>query len=192
MSGTIASGWVTGDIVTAGELTKMGGCVFDSTLAIAAASFDITGLPTTYAHLRVEVQARSDAAATDVVFFCRLNNDSAANYDTQYTRAYGASFDAIESLAATSITLGNIPAATAPASVPGGFEIVIPNYAATTFNKTLTSQGTHKYGTASTNARLWLAGGHWRSSAAINRITLTPSAGSLIVGSRVSVYVMGS
>lgn len=192
MSGTWTTDWATNDVVTAAEFRKSMGCVADSTLVGSAASIDFTGIPTTYAHLMIVVYARGDTAASSTNLLARLNNDSAANYDNQFLSSQAAVSTASESLAATALTCGAIPAATAGANLFGQAEILVAHYAGAANNKSTRTVWGMKIGTASTNLNVGDNTGFWRSSAAINRVTLFPAAGNFVAGTRVSIYVMGS
>jgi len=164
--------------------------IADQILGGAAASIDLTSIPSTFAHLLVEVYARSDTVATVAAFNCRLNNDSGANYDAQNASGVAAAASAGESFAATSIGFPGVPAASAPANVFGGYVIFIPNYATTANNKLILALGGLKTGTATGTLTVDARAGFWRSSAAINRLTFTPG-GNLVAGSRVTLYGMG-
>lgn len=192
MSGTWAAGWVAGDVVTAAEYAKGTGAIFNSTLGADAASFDITGIVATYAHLRIVAQLRGTEATASSNAAIRFNNDSSAIYDWERLFGNGAAAGAGEGLAATGGQIGFIPGSTVGAGIAATLEIVIPNYAGTTFNKGYTSTCNHKVGVASGNVYTGVWGGQWRSTAAINRITLVPQANNFLAGSRVTVYAMGS
>lgn len=194
MPATWAADWSVGDVVTKTEFRKSLGCVADSTLGVAAASFDFTGLPTTYAHLMIVCQLRGDTVATTVDAYARFNGDTAANYDWQYVRASAAAVTAAESFASatTGLYLGSASAASATASVASVHMIDVPNYGGTTFNKATHTRTAIKLGTSTTNLNAFELGGFWRSTAAINRITVFPVSGNFAAGSRCSVYVMGS
>lgn len=192
MSGTWASGWALNDIVTVSEFAKGVGCVADSTLGAGAASIDFSGIPTTYGHLLIIVQARSDTAATATNLLLRFNNDSGTNYDTQLHSGSAAASTAAELFAGSAMTIGAIAAATAGAGLAGTAVIFVPNYAGTTFNKTANGNYDNKIGTATANMTVGRIAGQWRSTAAINRVTIFATAGNLVTGSRVGVYVMGA
>lgn len=192
MPGTWASGWITGDVVTAAEFKKGVGCVADTTLGASAASIDFTSLPTTYAHLLVVVYARSDRAATLDTVGGRFNGDSAANYDYQYAGGSGATTSAAESLGATSFYVGDMPGNTAGANLFSTSVFTVSHYAGSSNNKSTVGHNLVKIGTASGNLSARVIGGAWRSSAAINRITLVSVLGNFVAGTRASVYVFGA
>lgn len=192
MSGTWAAGWVTGDIVLAAEFAKGVGCIADSTLTGSAASIDLTGLPTSYAHLVIELYLRTDQAVATSTASIRLNNDSAANYDYQQLDATAASVAAAETFAATSVVAASCPGASAGANLFSAIRITIPHYAGTANNKSLTCVYSHKDGTGSGAMRVGIRGGFWRSSAAVSRVTIIPGGSNFVTGSRVSVYAEGA
>ena len=195
MTGTWATDWATNDVVTAAEFRKSVGCVFDSTLGGAAASIDITGIPTTYAHLMVLVYGRGDSASTAINVNARLNNDSATNYGWQYVSASGSTASAADQGAAavTSILLGQLPAASAPANVFGQINTELAHYANATNQKTLSARSLERTAAiAASSMTIFTLGGVWTGTAAINRITLFPASGNFVAGTRASVYVMGS
>lgn len=192
MTGTWASGWATGDIVTAAEFKKGVGAIFDTTLGGAAANIDVTSISATYAHLLLTLYSRSDAATALVAGLMRFNGDSAANYDYQYVQGQAATASAAESFGASSLTIGNIAGNTAGANLFGTQEIFIPHYAGASNNKGFIALSANKIGVATTNITVNLFGGSWRSNAAINRITLLPGSGSFMAGTRLTIYAMGA
>lgn len=192
MTGTWATDWATNDVVAASEFRKSLGCVYDSTLGVAAATIDITPIPITYAHLLVVLYGRGDTAAASTTVLMRFNADSAANYDYQLMFASAATASASETFGSTSVPVGTLEAATAGANLFSMAEIVIPHYANAANNKTARSISCSKTGTSTGNLQALSAAMFWRSSAAINRLTFLPAAGNFAAGTRCSVYVMGS
>lgn len=106
MSGSWATGWATGDVVTAAEFAKGVGCIYDTTLGVGAASIDVTGIVGSYAHLLIVAYVRSDTAASATGLLTRFNGDTGANYT-------GAATSTATSVTSGSSTIGGIPAATA-------------------------------------------------------------------------------
>lgn len=191
---TWATGWSVGEIVTAAEYKKSMGNVFDSTVTgSVAASVNITGLPTTYANLVVEVYARGDTAAPTANFRLRMNGDSGGNYDSLYSEVReSATTFSVEVIGGTSMNLGAFPANSAPANSFGAAVIRIPNYGNTANHKSATGHNVSRVATGTPAVWIDLTGGLWRSTAAINQLTLTPSAGNFAIGTRVMVYVEGA
>jgi hypothetical protein len=193
MSGTWASGWATGDVVTAAEFAKGVGSIYDTTLGIASASIDVTPIVGTYAHLIFELSGRGDAAATNVSVWVRYNNDSGANYDSQYV--------ARQRRAARPCGVGRRDDRDRRGD-PGrdrAVERVRPRCGATSPATPATigqKSGVVAVGAEDANASGGLtsyAYAHWwRSTAAITRITLLPSSGNFVGGTRLTIYAMGA
>ena len=183
-TGTWALGWATNDIVSAAEYGKGAGCIYDTTLGAGAASIDVTSIIGSYAHLLVVGYLRSDTAAVTTGSLLRFNGDSAANY------GWYSLIGTASSATATAITdnVAPIAAATATAGIFTAIEWLIPHYAGTANFKSVVWGG----GTAQTSGNISSAQGVWRSATAINRITVSAGAGSLITGSRFSIYAFGA
>ena len=192
MTGTWATGWATGDIVTASEFKKTAGSIYDTTLGASAANVDITGISATYAHLMMSVYARGDNASANTSMLIQFNGDTAANYDYQLLQAFAAAPAASETFAATSAFIGLIPANTAGANLFGSTEFFLPHYAGSTNNKESVSINSLKTGTTTGLMGVYLIGGAWRSTAAVNRITIFPVAGNFVAGTRVTIHALGA
>lgn len=192
MTGTWASGWATGDVVTAAEFKKAAGSVFDTTLGGSAASIDITGISATYAHLMISIYARCDTAAVNTSMYLQFNGDAAANYDWQQLTGNAAVASAAETFTTGGALIGTCPAGTAGANLFGSAEVFIPHYAGSTNNKQLLTVTSSKIGTTTASMQASLFGGSWRSNAAINRVTLIASPGNYVAGSRLTIHALGA
>lgn len=163
--------------------------VAEGVLGSPASNVDITSIPSTYRHLMLMILARGDTAAADTGARMRFNNDTAANYDAQAHEAFGNSNTyGFEFQAGTSMYLGEIPANTATANVFAGLLVHIPYYASTVAQKVAMCQVAQKFGTTSDDLMVGIAGGYWRNTAAINRITVFPSAGNFQTDTVVTLY----
>jgi hypothetical protein len=191
-SGTWPLGWATGDIETAAEFKKGIGAISDTTLGGSAANIDVTSIVATYAHLLVVIYARGDTALTSTPLSLRFNNDSAANYDYQQLKGSAAAATASETFAQTAMVAGNMAANTAGANLFSAHIMFIPHYAGSANNKIALSIASLKTGTTTGLMTDNLVGGFWRSSAAINRITLLPAFGNFVTGTRATIYGMGA
>ena len=182
----------TGDLITAAQINRWMVQLSDTLLGASAASVDITSIPAHWTHLRLVAYARGDTAAANVSLLCRFNGDTGNNYDAILaSNSHSATLLTAEGLAQASMRLGDIAGSTAPASAFDGWEIVIPEYAGTTGHKTARANGALKGNTTTGNLFVEIGAGWWRSTAAINRITLFPGAGNFVAGTRVSLYGMG-
>lgn len=162
--------------------------MYDNIASGAIASWDVTGIAQTYAHLQLMIAARGDTAAAATQLNLRFNGDSAANYYTDGLTASAAAASAIEQLAQTSGRASGMTAATANANYAGCTTVMIYNYAGTTFRKNFSSQGGRVTANSTTNITPEYALGFWDSTAAINQITVLPGAGNWIAGSRLTIY----
>jgi hypothetical protein len=162
--------------------------IADTTLGSDTANFDFTSIPSTYKHLKLVLSLRSDVAATSDGVFVRFNNDTAANYDYIVVVLYTTMANA-EGLGQTAVwattTMGN----NAVASDFGTSYIDVIDYASTTPNKSSLSVGGWRGSTSTNFIRLYNGHGHWRSTAAINRITIYPQTGTnWKTGSRATLF----
>jgi hypothetical protein len=155
-----------------------------ATTTLGSDQTDITfsSIPATYTDLVFVVQAQSTVAGTSVnTMRCRINGDTGTNYS--YTNLDGEPPTAASGRE-TSVTYfvpGNIPQTSATSRNLCIFSIM--NYANTTTYKTILSRGNTQI---QTNANVAL----WRSTAAINSVTISRNfgAGEVKTGSIVSVY----
>lgn len=156
-------------------------------LGVAAATIDLTSIPAGFSLLNILLITQTDNASNQNLLIT-FNGDSGNNYDCEQSNANASSPTATESSnAAASLNIG----AVAPSNATGctlSTTISLPWYSATTFHKTLVASGTLTLGTATTNYWLRSASGRWRSTAAINRITLTLAAGNFIAGTQWAMY----
>lgn len=148
-----------------------------------------TLLPTGFRHLFFEWYARGDTAATSANILVRLNNDSAANYDYQRISGSAANATAAEALAATSITLGAFPAATATANYFGVGQGKVMHYNGAVGNKLVLGQDAYFTANTTGTGITESYAGKWRTAAAaITRLDLLPSAGNFIAGSLFTLW----
>lgn len=189
-TGTWALGWATGDVVTAAEFKKGIGALYDTTLASTAATIDITGIVSTYAHLRLVVFARSTAASPSGSVQLRFNNDSSTLYQYQNSWATGTTVSASEAFTQTQMYIGSCPAASAGSGMFGVIESLVPYYASANQKAVLSRSGRFTGGSTG-NGQVDHTAGGWNGGA-INQVTLLLSSGSFAVGTRVSIYGMGA
>jgi hypothetical protein len=148
----------------------------------------VSSISQAYNHLKIILFGRGDNAANGILTLLRFNNDSAANYDWQDLFAQGAVAGGAETFAATTIRIGQVTGSTGDANLAGFIEIMIPCYALTTFEKRLSATSSAKVNTSANGMQVDVFDGSWRSTAAINRITIFPTAGNFVAGSRLTIY----
>lgn len=181
----------TGDLITAAQINRWCVMLADSVLDSPAATFDLTSIPAHWSHLKLVAYLRGDSASVAVPVYVRFNNDASAIYDRQALVANAATVTGSESISNTSAQIGNMPDSSGLADSFGVLELTIPYYAGTTDLKSASSIGGHKRDNSTGNVYVEQYSVHWRSAAAINRITLLPSSGNFDTGSRVSLYGTG-
>ena len=160
------------------------------TLAAAAPNVNFSNIPQTYSHLFLIFTTRSDYSGFYTQLAIQLNGDTGANYDGEHLYGTGGAVKASADVTATYAHLLAIPAANATANCPASATIWIPNYGDTTFFKIIiTHNGTFvQLGNSNANLTENLAS-LWRSTAAINQITLFPTQNSnFVAGSIFSLY----
>ena len=139
--------------------------------------------------LEILLVGRTDEAVAASLIDITVNNDSGANYDRQYLDGSAAVASAGNQFAASNIQPGFLAGASAPAGTSGHLTILIPDYAGTTFNKSIQSYGGNVTSTTSgthTNSQTF----SWRSTAAITRVKVIPdtAAKNFAVGTQLLVY----
>jgi hypothetical protein len=162
----------------------------EQSLSGDAASVSFTSIPQTgFSHLKLVCMGRMTEAVTDNYLLVQFNGDTGANYDTQFLRAINTAIAGATSYGATSGRIGDWTGSSATTGTQiSNAEISIPSYAGTTFDKSLTSTSAMKCGTSGSNMNVFLSTVHWRSTAAINRIDILPSANNIKAGSVFSLY----
>jgi hypothetical protein len=152
------------------------------------ASFDFQSIPATFKHLKIELVGRSTRAAQvfDSVTL-KANNDSGNNY-FGYLQFRGGSSEQVSAGAPFSVTF--VGAASTPANWQSNAEITLYNYASTNIYKTWQTRGMDFENSAAGGLWIYDGGGLWASTAAISRLTLTPSNGSWAQYSRATLYGM--
>lgn len=163
--------------------------LYDSTLVSAAANFDVSGLPTSgYRDLIIAFDgARDSVAGTGNTFELRMrvNNDSGGNYDRQSSAGRQSGTQNANELGATSWLIGSLSSN----GQPGHCEIVLPDYAGS-LKKSFRAESHYQQGTANNDLIAALHTGGWRSTAAINRVTIFAggSGQNFVAGSRLTIW----
>lgn len=159
----------------------------------SAADVDFTSIATTWRDLEVHVSGRGNAGGvTNVGLQMQFNGDTGGNYDYAFAENNGAGGTAFGGAAAqTSLFVGRLTAATAPANVAAHIQTRIGDYKGTTFEKANLSHSAHKLINSATGTNQLTSGGAWRSTAAINRVRVFPASSTFVDGTVVSLYGRG-
>ena len=157
-------------------------------LGTAAASISFAAITQIFRNLRITVVARGDTAATTVVMQAQFNLDTGSNYDFARFEMSGTTTGTADGLATTSVMLGTIAAASAPANEASQSSIQINHYTNQLFQKTLTAEYAFKSADTAAGTVAGKIAGFWRSTAPITRITIAPASGNFIAGSIFTLY----
>lgn len=187
-----AKGRVTAAANGTGGGGGSGACtlITETVTSASATNVAFTSIVGTYRDLTVKVRGRANFAGANIDMRIRFNSDTAANYDQETNQVHGGSTGPFGNNAGTSAYFGNLPAATATASVASAISLEIADYRGTTFQKSGNYIAGLKTGTTSGSAAFFSEEGSifWRSTAAITRIDVFPSANGFVDGSVVSLY----
>jgi hypothetical protein len=160
-----------------------------SVLAAPLGSITFTGIPATFGDLELSMYSRTTSGtATSDVVAVQFNGDSGADYDSQHGLINGTTLAATQLFGQTSGLIGTSTGGAAPAGLFASCRAWIPAYASANANKAYLTQYGAKWGVAAGNLEICVDAGFWRSNAAINQITLIPSAGSFAIGSIFSLW----
>lgn len=162
--------------------------IAENILVGTAASVTFSSIPATYRSLQLMIVARGDTAATFINTAMRFNGDTGANYDDGRIVAAATTVSAAETINGTSMLIGDAAAASATAGLPSTWNIWIPWYAGTTFWKQHLTQNELGTGTGTGTIHTRVFTGRWRNTAAINSLTIFPTAGNFIAGSSFALY----
>jgi hypothetical protein len=158
-----------------------------TTVGTATPSVTLSGISGSYTDLVIVISAQGTSAGNDQDINMTFNSDTATNYSR--TRLYGNGTSALSTRESnvSSITIGNMPAASS--SLGAGNNIIqINNYSNTITNKTVII----RTNTGASWGTVFGIVGLWRSTAAITSVTFTPASGNFAVGSTFSLYGVAS
>jgi hypothetical protein len=170
--------------------TSMKWCRIAETIVTVAAIVEFSNIPTTYNHLKLIITGRSSTGGAgwdsiDITF----NGDVGASYQFMNYSVINSVPATVWAAAQTEIKAGVLLLDGLAAEKASSIEINIFNYKNTTYDKILKCDSqplpdiAFSWGIAIDN-------GCWESTAAINKITLTPhtAPNTFTIGSIVSLY----
>lgn len=161
-----------------------------STTLGGAGTFDATSISGAYNDLIVVLVARDSTASGTTTPVVTVNNDTGANYyNERFTVNSTTAVSGAESAGGTALGCIRLSGSSATANLFASVEIVIPGYASTTWTKTLHTRSAYASALSAGGMNIMQAAAFWNSTAAINRITITGSAGAnLATGSMLRIY----
>ena len=135
-----------------------------------SATITFSSIPSTYSHLQLRIMARSNKAGQAYDYLrLRLNGATGSSYSRHALLGNGSSASANASANDTLIGMGEIPAATATASIFGGAVIDLLDYKDTNKNRTVRGLiGEDKNGSGT----IYLASGAYYSTTAVSSLSL--------------------
>ena len=153
--------------------------IASQTLASTATSITFSSIPATYTDLVVVFQGGVASATANLMAW--INNDTAANYSSTVLYGNGSTPTSGRASSVSKMYLSGL--AVIDTTLAASAVVNFMNYANTTTNKSVLARTSNA--TQMTGASVSL----WRSTAAINRIDLSPDAAvNFIIGSTFSLY----
>ncbi len=144
-------------------------------------------IPPGYGGLLINYFARGSVAALDDVGLVRFNGDSGANYNWRKILLENATVTGQSQTGQTSFE-ALWPAANSTANIFGGGLMTVLGYASGVFPAVFQHGGGLANSTTQTYMDLYE--GWYASTTAIHQVSIAPSSGNLIAGSRLIVYGM--
>jgi hypothetical protein len=151
------------------------------------ATVDFTSIGSGYTDLRVVFQARSNLVGSFETIYLKVNNDGTSG---NYTAGHYVGGNTTSTYAGTNastssgISIAALGGTTSPSNFAAVGEVVIPNYAGTTFYKGIFSTARHD---RASDVFSEIHSGHWSSTAAITRLTFSVPT-SFVNGSTFTLY----
>jgi hypothetical protein len=158
-----------------------------------ASSISFSSIPATYTDLVLVGFMRGTDAGFNNMNFARLTfngvTSSLYSHTSLFQRNTGGGEGAYSErfTSETSMNTGGVTSSSFSSGIFSSYILNIMNYANTTTNKTVISR-VSTGGTLTSMDSNYANLGLWRSTDAINQITLTPSAGNYLAGSTFSLY----
>jgi hypothetical protein len=158
--------------------------IYTTTLTTAQASIDFTSIPATYTDLVLVVTGRCDSANVSREIRVRFNGDSSGTYSiTRMVALIGNTLFTDRTINANDLSMGVFPSGNQGNTADKGSAIWhINDYANTSKNKSILGR---------TNDPLdWITAvtGLWRSTVAINQVTVFFTTSNFIAGSTATLY----
>ena len=152
-----------------------------------SSSISFSSIPSTYKHLQIRGIARESSGSSTENIKVVLNSDTGSNYSTHllYTTGGGSAY--AYGAASTAYMFGGVIVNSGnTASVFGASVIDILDYANTNKYKTLRSLGGTDTNTS--DSYISLFSGNWRSTSAVDTVTITAQTGNFVQYSTFALY----
>ncbi len=151
-----------------------------------SSSIDFTSISSSYKHLQLRLIARGGIGSSNSSYInLNLNNDSSGVYAAHQLFGDGSSASANAFTSQNTIYTNRIGGGTTGSSGFGAVVIDLLDYTSTSKYKTIRALGGFD---DNGSGRMAMTSGLYQSTSAINRITLTPEAGSFPQYSHFALY----
>jgi len=153
---------------------------------LGSPSIDFTSISSSYKHLQLRLMARGGVGSSNSSYInLNLNNDSSGVYAAHQLFGDGSSASSNAFASQNTIYTNRIAGGSTTSSTFGVIVIDLLDYSVTTKYKTIRALGGYD---DNGSGRVALTSGLYQSTSAINRITLTPEAGSFPQYSSFALY----
>ena len=154
-----------------------------TTLGSAAASYTFSSIPSTYTDIVLIGSVRSDktTANSDTITF-RLNGDTGTNYSNTILKGTGSAASSNRRSNDAQWYAGEVSSNGDTSNIFTPIIVQFQNYANASTYKTVL------FRTNAVNTDVEASVGLWRSTSAINSITIYPAGGNFVSGSTLTLY----
>lgn len=170
--------------ISGGGMTRIAQVV----CAGSQATISFSSIPATYTNLRLIIYGRDTKAAGEQNFYMGFNGDTtSANYISHYLEGSAAAVSAANVAGSSAGWIAVFPGVTGNANAVASLDIIIPSYAGTTFYKMATTTQNSYSGATPTHSNL-VTQMVWKSTAAINAISLPAPGTAFVDGTIATLY----
>ena len=151
----------------------------------ASVTFSNLNTYSDYKHLQIRTALKTNAGTTGIEDLrLTFNSDSGSNYAWHRIRGDGSTVASTAGTSTAFINIENSATRNNETNIYAGTVLDILDFSNSSNNTTTRSL----QGVSASVGRILLASGLWNNTAAVTSITFTPAAGSLVAGSRFSLY----
>lgn len=175
-------GVVQEQAISVGPVAEVGSYDLLATEILTSTQSSVTfsSIPSGYQHLQIRNVASVDGAADGSVRL-RLNGDTGNNYSRHFLYGNGSSVGSVAATSVAEMPIGAVNVSTT------GFGAGVTDIL-DAFNTSKYTTIRSLYGIKTSESLIYLASGNWRNTAAITSLTIFPTSGNFIAGSRFSIY----
>jgi len=150
------------------------------------AAITFSSIPSTYDDLWLLLSLRVDTATTNSTYRLRFNSDTGSNYSDTTVRGTNSTITSFRQTSQTAIQAISTPG-TSTTSTWNSVWIYVPNYRNTTNNKTVLIDCANAQN-STTSYIAQFSAGLWRSTAAVDTITISQAVYNSVQYSTATLY----